>query len=238
MIAADESRTEIDELAQFLASWQRVTVERLSGRVEVSEALDVGILAHVARLIGAERIVVSLVEPDGLRVVDGHPAMAPELVIGDSPSRRAVDTGEIFFGDLQEEGWGESVVAWRYTVDTGPVMAIPMVSGGETIGAVTVTRPKGAPPFTAVEAARALILVPPLAGAVRISSLSDELRRVNKPESTCAQQRADQPAGGSPAPASRQRSRVVNLRRSSRGGRRSEEKRTCRPQHHVNAAAS
>jgi PAS domain S-box-containing protein len=180
MIAADESRNEVDELAQFLASWQRVTIERLSGRVEVSEALDVGILAHVARLIGAERIIVNLVEPDGLHVVDGYPAITAIPLVGDSPGQRAVDTGEIFMGDLQEEGWGESVVAWRYTVDTGPVMAIPMVSGGETIGAVTVTRPKGAPPFTAVEAARALILVPPLAGAVRISSLSDELRRVNK----------------------------------------------------------
>ena len=180
MIAADESRTEIDELAQFLASWQRVTVERLSGRVEVSEALDVGILAHVARLIGAERIVVSLVEPDGLRVVDGHPAMAPELVIGDSPSRRAVDTGEIFFGDMQQEGWGAPTTAWRDSTGSGPVMSIPMVSGGETIGAVSVTRPRGAPPFTMAEAARALILVPPLAGAIRISSLSDQLRSVNK----------------------------------------------------------
>jgi hypothetical protein len=142
MIAADESRTEIDELAQFLASWQRVTVERLSGRVEVSEALDVGILAHVARLIGAERIVVSLVEPDGLRVVDGHPAMAPELVIGDSPSRRAVDTGEIFFGDMQQEGWGAPTTAWRDSTGSGPVMSIPMVSGGETIGAVAVMRPR------------------------------------------------------------------------------------------------
>jgi len=129
MIAADESRNEVDELAQFLASWQRVTIERLSGRVEVSEALDVGILAHVARLIGAERIIVNLVEPDGLHVVDGYPAITAIPLVGDSPGQRAVDTGEIFMGDLQEEGWGESVVAWRYTVDTGPVMAIPMVSG-------------------------------------------------------------------------------------------------------------
>ena len=30
-------RNEVDELAQFLASWQRATIERLSGRVEVSE---------------------------------------------------------------------------------------------------------------------------------------------------------------------------------------------------------
>ena len=180
MIGADDGRNEVDELAQFLASWQRVTIERLSGRVEVSEALDVGILAHVARLIGAERIIITLVEPQGLRVVDGHPAMAVELLVGDSPSRRAVDTGEIFMGDLQEEDWGESVVAWPHAADTGPVMAIPMVSGGETIGAVTVTRRKGQSPFTMTEAGRALILVPPLAGAVRISSLSDQLRSANK----------------------------------------------------------
>jgi PAS domain S-box-containing protein len=112
--------------------------------------------------------------------VDGHPAIEAELVSGDSPSRRAVDSGEIYIGDLQQGSWGATTSAWRDSTGSGPVMSIPMVSGGETIGAVTVARHKGAPPFTPVEAARALILVPPLAGAVRISSLSDQLRRVNK----------------------------------------------------------
>jgi len=180
MIAGDERRNEVDELAQFLASWQRVTVERLSGRVEVSESLDAGILAHVARLIGAERIIVSLVEPNGLRRVDGHPGIAAELIVGDSPSQRAVDTGEIFIGDLGQECWGDTIAAWRDSTGSGPVMSVPMVSGGETIGAVTAARPRGAPPFTMTEAGRALILVPPLAGAVRISSLSDQLRSANK----------------------------------------------------------
>ena len=56
-------RDEVDELAQFLAAWQRVTVDRLSGRVEQSEVLDKGLLAHVAKLLGAERIVISLLDP-------------------------------------------------------------------------------------------------------------------------------------------------------------------------------
>ncbi len=173
-------RNEVDELAQFLASWQRVTVERLSGRVEVSEVLDQGILAHVARLVGSERIIVSLVEPNGLRVVDGHPVVEAEILVGDSPGKRAVDSGEIFIGNLRDKTWGKSTTEWRDLHGSGPVMAIPMVSGGETIGAVTVARTKGQPPFTSSEAGRALILVPPLAGAVRISSLSDQLRSVNK----------------------------------------------------------
>jgi PAS domain S-box-containing protein len=175
-----ERRDEVAELAQFLASWQRVTVERLSGRVEVSEVLDQGILAHVARLVGSERIIVSLVEPNGLRVVDGHPVVEAEILVGDSPGKRAVDSGEIFIGDLQAKSWGPSTAEWRDLHNSGPVMAVPMVSGGETIGAVTVARTKGQPPFTSAEAGRALILVPPLAGAVRISSLSDQLRSVNK----------------------------------------------------------
>ncbi len=41
---------EVDELAQFLASWQRVTVARLTGLAEQSEVLDHGLLAHVAEL--------------------------------------------------------------------------------------------------------------------------------------------------------------------------------------------
>ncbi|MHB1524728.1 MAG: response regulator [Candidatus Dormibacteria bacterium] len=103
-----------------------------------------------------------------------------EILVGDSPGKRAVDSGEIFIGDLQEKAWGKSTTEWRDLHNSGPVMAIPMVSGGETIGAVTVARTEGQPPFTSSEAGRALILVPPLAGAVRISSLSDQLRSVNK----------------------------------------------------------
>ena len=100
-------RDEVDELAQFLAAWQRVTVDRLSGRVEQSEVLDKGLLAHVAKLLGAERIVISLLDPSGLRVVDGHPAVEESVVVGDSPSRRAVHTGQIFIGDLHSEFLGQ-----------------------------------------------------------------------------------------------------------------------------------
>jgi PAS domain S-box-containing protein len=172
-------RDEVDELAQFLAAWQRVTVDRLSGRVEQSEVLDKGLLAHVAKLLGAERIVVSLVDPSGLRVVDGHPAVEEAVVIGDSPGERAVLTGQIFIGDLHNQHWGESTQAWAQQGGLGPVMAIPMVSGGESIGAVMVVRSLDEVQFTRVESDRARILVPPLAGAVRLSSLSDQLRSDN-----------------------------------------------------------
>jgi PAS domain S-box-containing protein len=172
-------RDEVDELAQFLAAWQRVTVDRLSGRVEQSEVLDKGLLAHVAKLLGAERIVVSLVDPSGLRVVDGHPAIEEAVVIGDSPGERAVLTGQIFIGDLSRQRWGESTRAWAEQGGLGPVMAIPMVSGGESIGAVMVVRSHGEMQFTRAESDRARILVPPLAGAVRLSSLSDQLRSDN-----------------------------------------------------------
>ncbi len=170
---------EVDQLAQFLAAWQRVTVDRLSGRVEQSEVLDKGLLAHVATLLGAERIVVMLVDPNGLRVVDGHPTVEEAVVVGDSPGERAVLTGQIFIGDLQKQCWGESTMAWAEHSGLGPVMAIPMVSGGESIGAVMVVRTAGEMQFSRLESDRARILVPPLAGAVRLSSLSDQLRTDN-----------------------------------------------------------
>ncbi len=172
-------RDEVDELAQFLAAWQRVTVDRLSGRVEQSEVLDKGLLAHVAKLLSAERIVISLLDPSGLRIVDGHPDVEESVVVGDSPSGRAVHTGQIFIGDLHSEPWGADTIAYRDLTDAGPVMSIPMVSGGESIGAVMVLRSTGEVQFTRVESDRARILVPPLAGAVRLSSLSDQLRSDN-----------------------------------------------------------
>jgi PAS domain S-box-containing protein len=173
-------RDEVDELAQFLAAWQRVTDDRLSGRVEQSEVLDAGLLAHVANLLGAERIVISLLDPSGLRIVDGHPGIEESIVVGDSPSRRAVHSGQIFIGDLHsDKPWGRDTIAFRDRTGTGPVMAIPMVSGGESVGAVMVLRSAGQIQFTRVESDRARILVPPLAGAVRLSSLSDQTRSDN-----------------------------------------------------------
>ncbi|HEY6782281.1 MAG TPA: ATP-binding protein [Candidatus Dormibacteraeota bacterium] len=173
-------RDEVDELAQFLAAWQRVTDDRLSGRVEQSEVLDAGLLAHVANLLGAERIVISLLDPSGLRIVDGHPGIEESIVVGDSPSRRAVHSGQIYIGDLHaDKPWGPDTIAFRDRTGTGPVMAIPMVSGGESVGAVMVLRSAGEIQFTRVESDRARILVPPLAGAVRLSSLSDQTRSDN-----------------------------------------------------------
>jgi two-component system sensor histidine kinase/response regulator len=169
-------RDEVYQLAQFLAAWQRVTVDRLSGRVEQSEVLDQGLLAHVAKLLDAARIVIYLVDPEGLRVVDGHPGVVESIVVGDDPSMRALQSGEIYIGDLSDRAWGARPAAYRDDTGAGPVMAIPMVSGGESIGVVTVIRSKGDPQFSRVESDRARILVPPLAGAVRLSSLSDQLR--------------------------------------------------------------
>jgi two-component system sensor histidine kinase/response regulator len=174
-----DRRNEVDDLAQFLASWQRVTVARLSGEAEQSEVLDHGLLAHVAELLGAEQIIVSLVEPGGLRVVDGYPTVDPAAVKGESPGGRAVRSGEIFIGTLDARVWGETTQAWRDATGLGPVMAIPLVSGGQTIGAVTVARLEGTSQFETLESERARILAPPLAGAVGISSLSDQLRAVN-----------------------------------------------------------
>ncbi len=170
---------EVDQLAQFLAAWQRVTVDRLGGREEHSEVLDKGLLAHVAKLLNAERIVISLVDPHGLRIVDGHPAIAQEMVVGISPSMRALETGKIYISDLNDPEWRDVASIFRVTTGSGPVMAVPMVSGGESVGVVTFYRQAGDAQFSRVESDRARILVPPLAGAVALSSLSDRMRSDN-----------------------------------------------------------
>jgi hypothetical protein len=194
-------RDEVDELAQFLGAWQRVTVDRMSGRLEQSEVLDQGLLAHVAKLLDADQIIISLIDPMGLRVVDGHPAIAEAVTIGDSPGMRALRSGQIFIGDLGSPEWGESTVAYRNTTSAGPVMAIPMVSGGEAIGVMSVVRAAGAHTFSRTESDRARILVPPTRGS----------GGVEQPVRSVAQR---QPRGGHRAHASReQHPYVARIRR-------------------------
>jgi len=82
--------------------------------------------------------------------------MAPELVIGDSPAGAPSTPGDLLRRHAAG-GLGRSHHRMAGQHRQRAVMSIPMVSGGETIGAVSVTRPRGAPPFTMAEAARALI---------------------------------------------------------------------------------
>ncbi|MHB8509245.1 MAG: response regulator [Candidatus Dormibacteria bacterium] len=179
---------EVGELAQSLSAWQGVMSERLaitrtmsdvSGRVELSEILAPGLLAQLRELLGGDRLVLSLSDTAGLKVVAGYPAVDEAEVSEASPGTVAVRTGELIIGDLNTGDCGGTIHGWAEQEGLGPVMAIPMISGGETIGAITVVRRQGAPPFTTAEADRARLLVPPLAGALRISRLFDQLTAAN-----------------------------------------------------------
>ncbi|MGI8610260.1 MAG: CHASE3 domain-containing protein [Candidatus Dormibacteria bacterium] len=180
---------EVGELARSLAAWQRVTVERLtmarglsevSGRIELSEVLDPELLCRVSELLESDQLVLSLVSADGVCVVAGCPAVDEGVMSEESPATLAVRDSELIMGDLAAPDWGDEMRRGSERAGLGPVMAIPMVSGGETIGAVTVARTAGRSPFTDVDAERAAALISPLSGAVRISRLFDQLRSVNE----------------------------------------------------------
>ena len=184
-----DRHSEVGELARSLAAWQGVMSERLaiarvmsdvSGRVELSRVLDPGLLARLRELLGGDQIVLSLNEAVGLKVMASDPTMDEGEVIDTSPGMVAVRTGELFIGDVSAGAQGATIRGGAERERLGPVMAIPMISGGETIGAITVARLSGKPPFATTEADRARVLVPPLAGAVRISRLFDQLRASNE----------------------------------------------------------
>ena len=184
-----QRRDEVGELAQSLAAWQGVMAERLtiaramsdvSGRVEMSEVLDPGLLARLRELLGGDQVVLSLNEAAGLTVIAGDPAVNEGEVSEASPGVVAVRTGELFMGDLNAQDWGETIHGWAERDGLGQVMAIPMISGGETIGAITVARTVGRAGFAMAEVDRARVLVPPLAGAVRISRLFAQLTASNE----------------------------------------------------------
>ncbi|MHB8509110.1 MAG: response regulator [Candidatus Dormibacteria bacterium] len=175
---------EVGELAHSLSAWQRLSVERLSmaramadlsGRVRLSEVLEPGLLDRLREALGGDQIIVSLGASGGPQVMVSQPSSVPEMVSEQSPGAIAVRTGEPYLGDLESPDWGESIQGWKAQTGLGPVMAVPLVGGGEALGAVTVLRAAGGSQFTAADGDKARILIPPLAGAVRISRLFDRL---------------------------------------------------------------
>jgi signal transduction histidine kinase len=181
---------EIGDLSRALHSWQRSSAKRnaiaeamheVSGRVErdeivlmglerlleVSDAADVGVV-----LVGDAGVTITLMNAD--RTLDGTTELPP-----DSPLLAVFASGAHLNGDLRDEGWPEALRAWGKERGNGPLVLVPMVSGSKLVGGVAATRRIEHPAFDVIDIALVEAIASPLAAALRVAALFEEVLAVS-----------------------------------------------------------
>jgi signal transduction histidine kinase/CheY-like chemotaxis protein/CHASE3 domain sensor protein len=181
------SDNEVGRLGRALASWKRTQLERLtlvktanelSTRVELSEILDLG-SESLRRVLDCSHVTISVADRIGLHIVLSPEMRTAEPVLtmpAATPSAQAFSTRQAVIGDLRAPGWDDIVVRFREENPVGPVLAVPLVSGGDLVGVVSCVRRSNQPSFTNVDRDRAELFVPSLASAIRVSRLFENLK--------------------------------------------------------------
>jgi signal transduction histidine kinase/CheY-like chemotaxis protein/CHASE3 domain sensor protein len=182
---------EIGQLARSLAAWEQATRERLEfaravGEVgastELNDLMTLG-LRQVADALGAAEVAASLDSglvfirhgADQRRIDSPERALLPEH----SPASEVLRTGQPLIGDLRTGEWSQVIKDWAAKDDLGPVMTLPMVSGGVVVGTLTSARHANALPFQQPDLLRAQLIAAPLASAVQVARLFEDLRTAN-----------------------------------------------------------
>jgi signal transduction histidine kinase/HAMP domain-containing protein len=179
-------RDEVGDLARALGRWRAGEEHRLllsTAMVEMSLEDDpLRILqASVPRLLAlfsARQVLISLVQDGAPIVALSEPAavLSPgdELAIG-SPGRRALALGRPVVSDLRRDDWDPGLQRWGL----GPVLAMPLISGGRTLGVATVLRGFEDPGFEDADLHQAEVAAPFVAAAVNAASLFQHVEAAN-----------------------------------------------------------
>ena len=182
---------EIGQLAKSLSAWEQATKERLElaqamvdvgTRTQLNDLLAVGVRQAADALVAAE-VAVSLdsgvaflFSSGGSRRVDSpEGTLLPER----SPAAEVLRTGQPLIGDVRSPEWDDMIHTWAGKADLGPLITMPMVSGGVVVGSLTAVRHTGSAPFGQADLVRAQLIAAPLASAVRVARLFEDLRNAN-----------------------------------------------------------
>jgi signal transduction histidine kinase/DNA-binding response OmpR family regulator/CHASE3 domain sensor protein len=186
------SRTdEVGQLARSLSAWERASRERLelaqgmvdvSARTELNDLLSLG-LRQTAKALSAAAVVATLDSGLAFMLKAGEDRRmdSPEghLLPAQSPAAEVLRTGEPLIGDMRDDVWMEAIRQWATADDLGPMITIPMVSGGAVVGALTAVRHTTASAFGAADLVRAQMIAAPLASAIRVARLFEGMRIAN-----------------------------------------------------------
>ena len=187
-IPGTQRRDEVGRLARSLAAWEQSAGTRLtlaqamlevSSEVDLERVIDLGV-NRVRTALGAAEVFVRLRSADDGVVYSSVSNFDPRLgEEADSPGRVAMATEAPVVTDLRDQRWAPSIRAWARELELGPALVVPMISGGQTIGVISVVRRAGETPFTRVESELADIIVPGIAAGLNVSQLFSELSAAN-----------------------------------------------------------
>ena len=182
---------EVGQLAKSLSAWEHATRRRLElaramgevgVRTELNDLMTLG-LTQTADALEAYEVAASLdsglvfIRKDGdhRRIDSPEGALLPDR----SPASEVLRTGQALIGDLRDPMWSEQIRDWATADDLGPVLTMPMVSGGVVVGTLTAARNSGRQPFHEPDMVRAQMIAAPLASAIQVARLFDDLRSAN-----------------------------------------------------------
>jgi signal transduction histidine kinase/CheY-like chemotaxis protein len=179
---------EIGRLASALATLQLTLRERLT----LARAMaDVGAEADLNKVLGlsvetmagmvdAEDATVTLIAGEGREIVHSKSGLFPPgmLVAASSPGTAAIANLApvvTMAADLPESPVKDAVIKHGY----GPILILPLVSGGEPIGTLNSLRKVGRPQFSQTEISQAEFMAPFVATAIKAAKLIRELREAS-----------------------------------------------------------
>jgi signal transduction histidine kinase/CheY-like chemotaxis protein/CHASE3 domain sensor protein len=182
---------EIGQLAKSLLAWEQATRERLElaqamvdvgARTDLNDLLALGLRKTADALAAAEvaasldsGLVFMLSGGEHKRIDSPEGALLPEH----TPAAQVLRTGQPLVGDLRDPLWADLIHDWAVRDDLGPLITIPLVSGGVVEGTLTAVRHSGGAAFGQPDLLRAQMIAAPLASAMRVARLFEGLRNAN-----------------------------------------------------------
>ena len=185
-------RDEVGRLASALTAFrealgERVRLAQAMNAVATESELDaVAALAveRISDLVDAEEGTLTLVTGGIRHIVHSRSGdFAPgTLVEASSPGTSALASAravQIAAADLPVSPLKDSILANDY----GPILVVPLISGGEAVGTLNALRKAGRSPFDDAEIRRAEFIAPFVATSVKAARLIRDLREANSVKS-------------------------------------------------------
>jgi signal transduction histidine kinase len=181
---------EIGDLSRALHAWQRFLEKRaavmqamhaVSGRVDRDEMVQMG-LEKLLEVSDADEVGVILIDAAGTvvtRMTSASGLQEPLVLPPGSPFEALLVSAANLVGDGADDSWPEEIRAWAAEGGFGPLAVVPMVSGSKPVGAIAAARSIGRPGFDEVDVSLIEAIAGPLAAAIRVAALFDEVSAVS-----------------------------------------------------------